>query len=357
MKPTIPISAYRATTSPAVDASDCGIIAHVADLQDLLGDETLPRDIVAASSSMRKLLRQAEKFAQTSATILLTGESGTGKEVVAHWIHQRSPRRGRPYVRVNCAALPETLMESEFFGHSRGAFTGAVDARKGRLASAGDGTILLDEISEISLPMQAKLLRVLEEEEYQPLGCDEVQMIQARVIATSNQCLTTAVRQRAFREDLFYRLNVLHLHVPPLRERPADIAALSQHFVASFGRDALGTPVTTIDPAAMDRLCHYDWPGNVRQLRNVIHRACVINESGCLSEGDCELLYAPTARTEDSTHFESLTLKEAERLLIVRALDRNEGNKTAAAKELGVTARTLSNKIKLYRDQGLPEAA
>ncbi len=336
-----------------------GIAGHVADLRSLLDGNSMPNNVIAGSRAMLKLLNQSARFARTSATVLLTGESGTGKEVVARWIHNRSQRSHLPYVRVNCAALPDTLIESELFGYERGAFTGAVQSRRGLLAAAEDGTILLDEISEIPLAMQAKLLRVLEEEEFQPLGCDDVQHVRARVIASTNRCLQTAVREGEFREDLFYRLNVLQVKIPPLRSRPEDIRPLAEHFVTKFAGDMPDNFVSSISPVCMKSLQEFAWPGNVRQLRNVIQRACVVDEDGILTDDDIDFLepVEETAEPADEVDFESLTLDSAERLLILRALHRHRGNKTAAARQLGVSPRTLTNKLKRYQDLGLSDAA
>ena len=343
------------TTPTSMPDIPDGMAQNDSCLPQVFNGPSVTTTMVAESKAMRTLLAQAEKFARAAATVLVTGESGTGKEVIARWIHRQSPRNLRPYVRVNCAALPESLAESELFGHERGAFTGAVSARPGRFTLAGKGSILLDEISEISLPMQAKLLRVLEEGEYHALGSGRVQIVAARVIATSNRCLKSAVDQGIFREDLFYRLNVLRLNVPPLRERPDDVSALARYFVEIF-REREGTSVTRISDSAMAKLQAFDWPGNVRQLRNVIHRSCVVSDQAELTPHSIDFSESHV-RESPHAHYESLTLKDAERELIIRSLKRNDGNKSAAARELGVTPRTLLNKMKQYRELGVVDAA
>jgi transcriptional regulator with PAS, ATPase and Fis domain len=269
--------------------------------------------------------------------------------VIARWIHQCSVRAERPYVRVNCAALPESLIESELFGHERGAFTGATQERVGLIASAEDGTILLDEISEIPIGMQAKLLRVLEEEEFQRVGGDESRKVRARVIATSNRRLVDEVRNGRFREDLYYRLNVLRVALPSLRERPDDIRPLAIFFLNKFKHESHVT-IHGFSQAAMSFLESYHWPGNVRQLANLIHRACVVASGELLhrcdlGEPDEELT------TATSTELDALTLDELEKHFILKMLNRHRGNKTAAAKDLGITTRTLSNKLNRYESE------
>jgi transcriptional regulator with PAS, ATPase and Fis domain len=304
---------------------------------------------VVRSPAMKRVVERATRFAASSATVLLTGESGTGKEQIANLIHHRSPRAERPYVRVNCAALPASLMDSELFGFERGAFTGAHQGRVGRLAAAEDGTILLDEVSEIPLNLQAKLLRVLEENEYHRIGSNAMEVVQARVVAATNRSLDAAVNGGEFREDLFYRLNVLRLDIPPLRARREDVIPLVEYFLHRYCKEA-SPPISAIHAEAIQLLQNYHWPGNVRQLRNVIHRACVICENGVITTD--HLL--PLATTEQSPRVEtrSLQLEEIERNAIVACLRRQNNNKAAAARELGISARTLTNKLKKYRHLG-----
>ena len=332
------------------------ILESVQDLESLL--ETTPGnddcEMVVRSPVMREVIQIASRFAKSGATVLLTGESGTGKELIARWIHSQSPRQQHPYVRVNCAALSQQLLESELFGHERGAFTGAVEDRVGRFEWTAGGTLLLDEIGELSLDLQAKLLRVLEEHEYQRVGGNETYRTDARIVASTNRNLQQEVEAGNFREDLFYRLNVLQLHVPPLRERPEDVAALIAHFLSHYGHEAT-QPIRAITDSAMDKLVSYRWPGNTRQLRNVIHRACVLNSSGVLTVNDLPAL--DDYPVDDLTHWSTMALDEIERLVILAAMERYHGNKAAAARQLGVTARTLSNKINRYRKQGYLDAA
>jgi len=305
---------------------------------------------VTRSKKMERLIERAMRFARSTATLLLTGESGTGKELVANLIHQHSPRADQPYIRINCAALAETLLESELFGHERGAFTGAFEARQGRLAAAADGTILLDEISEIPPRLQAKLLRVLEEKEFQIVGSNVTNRVDARVIATTNRCLARETAEGRFREDLFHRLCVLELHIPPLRERPEDVAVLAEFFVRRFAQE--GEPaVRGISSEAVAMLCDYPWPGNVRQLRNVIHRACVVAESGTIGIGDLELK-PPHSSDPSLDHLAHMRLEDLEREVIFAALRQTQGKKTVAARQLGVNPKTLTNKLKRYRDLG-----
>ena len=324
------------------------IVESVQDLAPMLADSIGPQ-LVAVSPAMTDIVHQAMRYAQSSASVMLTGESGTGKEVIARMIHDASPRRGNPYIRVNCAALSDSLFESELFGHEQGAFTGAVERRVGRFELAEGGTILLDEISEIPVNLQAKLLRVLEEDEYQRVGGSTTYRINVRVIATSNRSLEREIGEGKFRADLYYRLNTLQIHMPPLRHRREDIAALASHFVDCF-RDESAVPIGGMEDETLDILCRCDWPGNVRQLRNVIHRACVINTSGMLQPTDLPVLKAAGTKVPDS--FNDMRLEEIERHVIVSNLRRFNGNKTATARHLGVTARTLLNKVKRYRQLG-----
>lgn len=305
---------------------------------------------VADSPAMQNVLQAAQRFAQSPATILITGESGTGKEVVARYIHECSSRCEKPYIRVNCAALPESLIESELFGHERGAFTGANESRRGRLECAGTGTLLLDEISEIPLSLQAKLLRVLEEEEYQRVGGNQTLHVTARIIATSNRNLEETIQQGGFRADLFYRLNVLRLQMPALRRRREDIAELANVFLNLFGPSA-PVPVREIASTALTLLQKHNWPGNVRQLKNTIQRACVLSESHAIEvDGLTDILCSHGEI--GGVDLTSTRLDELEHQAIVATLRHFHGNKTAAATQLGVTSRTLSNKIKRYRELG-----
>lgn len=307
--------------------------------------------LVFQSQAMMHVVERARRFARTSATVLISGESGTGKELIARYVHEHSGRTGQPYIRVNCAALSESLVESELFGYERGAFTGAAETRIGRLEAAAGGTLFLDEISEVPQRVQAKLLRVLEEEEFQRVGSNTTLRLQARILASSNRNLERHVARRRFRADLYYRLNVLRLEVPPLRERKEDVPPLTQHFVNSH-RDG-NVAVRGVTPRAMQQLCEHDWPGNVRELRNVIYRACVLAEAPLLDASNLPTLRKPPAvDTRERDPFADLRLEEIERRAILARLRQCGGNKTAAAAALGVTSRTLRNKLTQYRRLG-----
>ena len=320
-------------------------------------------EIVATSPLMLETILSAQRLARSKGTVLVTGESGTGKERIAHLIHQSSPRKTGPFIRVNCAALPDALLESELFGHERGAFTGAHKSKEGRFELADRGTLLLDEIGEIPLSLQAKLLRVLEEEEFERVGGTHTLKVDVRIVATTNRDLGADARAGKFREDLYYRLHVLPLSVPPLRERPEDIVPLARHFAAVFARDnGLDTP--TFTEAALDRLKGWRWPGNVRELENVIQRAVVMLRSSQIDAPDVSFtgsstrqeaapVDAPAPAAHLGASLANRTLEEVERLSILATIDSARGNKTEAARRLGVTARTLSNKMKLWHATGL----
>ena len=324
-----------------------------------------PTNMVAKSPSMLETLRTASRIARSKGTVLITGESGTGKERVAHYIHQNSPRQNGPFIRVNCAALSERLLESELFGHERGAFTGAHKMKEGRFELADGGTLMLDEIGEITPALQAKLLRVLEEEEFERVGGTSTLKVDVRVIATTNRDLSAEMRSGAFREDLYYRLHVLPIHIASLKERVEDIVPLAQYFAEFYARqNGLETPHFTKD--AVTRLSEWSWPGNVRELENVIQRAVVMLRQTTIDVGD--LAFGPVAPSGGAKAPEfgagvptvalgpslaNRQLEEIERVAILSTLDSARGNKTEAARRLGVTARTLSNKMKLWRSTGL----
>jgi transcriptional regulator with PAS, ATPase and Fis domain len=331
-----------------VGADPGGLLDSVKDLQSLL-DLSPPaknHELVFQSARMANVVAEARRFARSSATVLLYGESGTGKELVARLIHDASPRVARRYARVNCAALPEALIESELFGHQRGAFTGAVDGRIGRFEWADEGTLLLDEISELPLTLQAKLLRVLEEGEFQRVGDNETRQANVRVVATTNRDLWEQVNSGRFRADLYHRLGVLEIRVPALRERPEDIPVLVKRFISWF-RGESPVAVRGASEVTERLLIDYPWPGNVRQLRNVIHRACILATTDLLQPVDLPPL--PPLPDAFPTGLLNHTLDEIERLVVLEALRRCSGNKTAAARQLGVTARTLANKLNRYR--------
>lgn len=310
-------------------------------------------NIIFQSTAMQQLLSQAARFAKSAATVLITGESGTGKELLARYLHENSSRSDRPCIRVNCAAFNEGLAESELFGHEQGAFTGAVRRHDGCIRAAGEGTLFLDEIGELPLSTQAKLLRVLEENEYSRVGSTEVLSVNARIIAATNRDLDREVAEGRFREDLFHRLDILTLRVLPLRDRPQDIEALIAHFIAHF-RHSGESQVRSVSPDVLEQLTAFPWPGNVRQLRNAIHRACVVCDTAVIDHIDlgssCSLQSVAAGRPRVPAEFESLPLHEIERRVILARLEQCRGNKTLAAAELGVTARTLRNKMAVYRE-------
>jgi transcriptional regulator with PAS, ATPase and Fis domain len=351
--------AMRQPRNPAHDEIPAAN-ADPAEPRDVL---PFPREssstIVCASQAMRQILEQVEWFAQSDAPVLVTGESGTGKEVIARLVHQQSRRAGHRYVSVNCAALSESLIESELFGHERGAFTGACEVRMGRFEWAGEGTLLLDEISEISPTLQAKLLRVLEEEEFQRVGSNRPLPMRARIVATSNRNLQQEVAAGRFREDLYFRLNVLQVQLPPLRERPADIPPMIQYFIELFRHEGRGS-VSDVGELAMRQLTAYSWPGNVRQLRNFVRRLCVMCADATVNTQDLIMAQLPvheSSTEEPPTKLMDMTLREVERVLIRHAIARSHGNRTAAAKQLGVTSRTLHNRLKQDPDllRGIPQ--
>ena len=311
------------------------------------------RQLVTRAPAMRRVLAIAEGVAASRAPVLIQGESGTGKELLARHVHASGPRRQQPFVAVNCAALPRELLESELFGHERGAFTGAVARKLGKFELASGGTLLLDEISEMELPLQAKLLRVLQEHEVDRVGGTRPVAIDARVIATANRPLATLVATGAFRRDLYYRLHVVPLTIPPLRERAEDVDALIDHFCARFQN---GTPLA-VEPAARAYLRRHAWPGNVRELEHVIERAALLAVGTTITLADVALEEELVAeRAPGGASLAGLTVHEVERRLILDTLRRTKNNRSHAAKMLGISVRTLRNKLAEYRASGQPDA-
>ncbi len=317
---------------------------------------------IAESPAMQETVRAAQRIAKSKGTVLVTGESGTGKERIAQMIHQESNRASAPFVRVNCAALSENLLESELFGHEKGAFTGAIKSREGRFELADGGTLLLDEIGEISPALQAKLLRVLEEEEFERVGGTATIKVDVRVIATTNRDLAAEVKAGRFREDLYYRLHVLPIHVSPLRERSKDVLPLARHFLTHFARTQ-GTNELTLSTAAEQKLLQWTWPGNVRELENVLQRAVVLTQGTTIEPTDIAFGAATGPVGVLQGGLDSIPaalpslanrpLADIEREAILETLASTGGNKTEAARRMGVSARTLSNKMKLWRQLGL----
>src|SRR5690349_3938372 len=309
--------------------------------------------MIGSSPQMRKVYQTIEQAAPTSASVLIWGESGTGKELVAQTIHQLSPRNGSPFVPINCAAIPETLLESEIFGHEKGAFTGAVDRREGCFELADRGTLFLDEIAEMTPATQVKLLRVLQERRFRRVGGRQEQSVDVRVLAATNIDPLEAVRVGKLREDLYYRLNVFAIELPPLRQRKEDLALLVQSFLADFNARN-NKQVSALDPAAMRILEQYNWPGNVRELRNVIERAVILSSGEFIDQKqlpplvtDSPDVVKPTLSLTPGT-----TVEEAETRLILMTLEHTRDNKTRAAEILGISLKTLHNKLNKLRGRG-----
>jgi len=358
-------------------------------VNNLLSDDPEDDDalLVGRSPAMSRLRQLIERVAPTDATVLITGESGTGKEMISREFYRRSPRRGQPFIKVNCAAVSQTLIESEFFGHERGAFTGATERREGRFELANNGTLLLDEVSEISPSLQAKLLRVLQEREFERVGGSRTIKVNVRIIATSNRDLLSNVGKGEFRQDLYYRLNVFPVHVPALRERVEDIPLLADHFLRRFTRKH-GVKATGFSESARAALLAYRWPGNVRELQNTVERAVILSESGrpvtaaalglpvdlsLAQEGTPAAVWdsaepappePPVADVAEVVELSTgglmdesgrvLRLDALEKHAIRAALRQTAGNRTQAAAALGISIRTLRNKLQEYRDAGEP---
>jgi DNA-binding NtrC family response regulator len=310
--------------------------------------------MIGSSLEMRKIYQVIEQAAPTSASVLVSGESGTGKELVAQTIHQLSPRVSQPFVPLNCAAIPDTLLESELFGHEKGAFTGAIARRQGCFELANRGTLFLDEISEMTPTTQAKLLRVLQERSFRPLGGVREQSVDIRVVAATNVEPQEAVRQGKLREDLFYRLNVFAIRLPPLRDRKDDIPLLAQAFIKEFNARN-SRSVAGASDEAMATLERYDWPGNVRELRNVMERSTIVAKGALIEAGELPPLTNPTTspRAAGSGGLTAgTTVDEAERQLIEVTLQHTGGNKTRAAELLGISLKTLHNKLNRMKEEG-----
>ena len=315
-------------------------------LKEELGRRYEYDNIIGRSEPMQEIFATIERVAPTRATVLLAGESGVGKDLIARAIHFHSPRRDRPLVKINCTAIPENLMESELFGYEKGAFTGAVTSKPGKFEQADTGTVFLDEIGDVPGPIQVKLLRILQEREFERLGSNVTRHTDVRIIAATNQDLRAALEQGTFREDLYYRLNVVPLNIPPLRDRKQDIPFLANHFIRKLAADS-GSAVESITDAAMERLMAYHWPGNVRELENVIERSLVLCRGSQLNAGDVRLESAPRPRSQNGQHFlpEGLTLDQYEQELIREALRRADGNKSHAARLLGLTRNALRYRL------------
>ncbi|MBK9706585.1 MAG: sigma-54-dependent Fis family transcriptional regulator [Acidobacteria bacterium] len=309
--------------------------------------------LVGDSHAMRQIYTVIEQVASSAVSVLITGESGTGKEVVAQTIHQLSPRATRPFVGINCSAIPESLMESELFGHERGAFTGAISRREGCFELANSGTLFLDEIAEMPVMLQAKLLRVLEERKVRKLGSPKESPVDVRVLAATNKDPVEAVRRGELREDLLYRLNVIHIKLPPLRERREDIPLLIEHMVRELS-ERHQRPARIVSPEVLETFARHSWPGNVRELRNVIEHAIVVCEGQRIEKQHLpsQMYDGRVFRNEDSISLPiPISLEEAERQLILKTLIRTSNNKTRAADLLQISLKTLHNKLKAYREE------
>ncbi len=303
-------------------------------------------NIIGRSPAMQEIFATLMRVAPTRATVLLAGESGVGKDLIARALHFHSPRRDRPFVKINCSAIPENLMESELFGFEKGAFTGAIASKPGKFEQADTGTVFLDEIGAVPPATQVKLLRVLQERELERLGSNKTRRIDVRVIAATNQDLRAALEQGTFREDLYYRLNVVPMNIPPLRERREDIPPLAEHFVKKLARDS-GSRVERITEAAIQKLMEYHWPGNVRELENVIERSLVLCTGAKLDADDIKLDLSPRRQERAAAEFlpEGMTLETYEQALIREALRRAGGNKSQAARLLGLTRNALRYRL------------
>lgn len=344
----------------------------IAAVLEAVADDT--HALIYKDDIMADVIRLADQIAPSDASVLITGESGVGKEIMARYVHRHSARKDKPFISVNCAAIPENLLESELFGHEKGAFTGAISRRIGKFEEAEGGTLLLDEISEMDVRLQAKLLRAIQEREIDRVGGNKPVKVNIRILATSNRDLATEVRNGTFREDLLYRLNVVTLLIPALRERPADIMELSEHFVKRYA-DANGVPARPLSDSAKSHLVRQHWAGNVRELENTLHRAVLlangdeidvdairlpdgsrIDQTMAVSSGDPASRAAQVAETV-SRNLVGMTVADMERDLILNTLDHCLGNRTHAANILGISIRTLRNKLNLYTQQGVSVAA
>ncbi|MCP4369340.1 MAG: sigma-54-dependent Fis family transcriptional regulator [Deltaproteobacteria bacterium] len=321
-------------------------------LKESLGTHFDRQSIIGQSPAMIKLLETVSQVAASEATVLINGESGTGKELIAGAIHFNSPRKDGPFVKINCAAITETLLESELFGHERGAFTGADKRKDGRFVQAHKGSLFLDEVSEMTLAMQAKLLRVIQEREITRVGGDTAVKADVRVIGATNRNLMNMIKEGMFREDLFYRLNVISLDIPPLRKRRDDIVLLAQHFMKNFTVKNR-KQIKGFTPKAIDRLIRYEWPGNVRELMNAVERAVVLARAEHIDDEDLAIIQTPFDQTVESTPVledmnDMTTLANMEKTVVIKTLKATDGNKSEAARRLGITRKTLHKKLKKY---------
>ena len=321
------------------------VAREAARLRDQLASPARFEQLVGDHPSMQQMFRTIAQVAKTRATVLVTGETGTGKELIASAIHYRSPRRDRPYVRLNCAALAESLLESELFGHERGAFTGATARRAGRFEQADGGTLFLDEVSEMPLALQVKLLRFLQEREFERVGSNETVRVDVRIIAATNKDLARLVEEGRFREDLHYRLDIVGIEVPPLRARPSDIPALAQHFLEKYAAEN-EVDIVGFEDDALQALVAYAWPGNVRELENVIERAVVVCEQARIGLANLPAPRHASATRNVNMFVPGLKLEELERIAILKTLEATGGSTKRAAELLGISRRKIQYRLK-----------
>lgn len=338
------ITEIKRTVAKALEAQN--LIRENINLKDQLRKHFAFQNIIGVSSSLHNLLDKVEQIAPSRSTVLLTGQSGTGKELIAQAIHFVSPRAGQPFIKISCAALPETLLESELFGHEKGAFTGAIKQKIGRFELAHGGTLFLDEIGDIPLSVQVKLLRVLQSGEFERLGGNRTIRVDVRIIAATNRDLDEAVKIRAFREDLLYRLRVIELNLPSLMERKEDIPVLIHHFITKFSQENQKS-IQAISKAAQEVLLHYPWPGNIRELEHCIEHAVVLAKGEVIGLADLPV-YLPLGKHSEEQLSISLgtTLREIEKKVISHTLRKTEGDKEQAARLLGIGLATLYRKLK-----------
>lgn len=327
------------------------------------GEGHIDHEVIGESSIMKQIMNDVARVAKSNASVFIHGESGTGKEVIAQAIHDQSLRSQRPFIKVNCAAIPDTLIESEFFGHEKGAFTGANFKRLGRFELANTGTLLLDEITEIPLQLQAKLLRAIQEQEFERVGGTKAVKVDVRIISTSNRDVKEAIEKKIIREDLYYRLNVVPIYIPPLRERKEDILPIAAHFLARMCKEN-HKEIKSLSPDAQQKLLRYDWPGNVRELANILERAVVMDNTPQISpehlylENSGPLGNAPSPKAEEAPPLidrknllvpVGTSLQELEKRMIIETLHAQHNNRTKTAEVLGISIRTLRNKLNEYK--------
>jgi DNA-binding NtrC family response regulator len=338
-----PLKRVQITKSIAKAVEKAGLVAENRSLKEEIS-QLRKREIIGSAPALRQVLEVAGQAAPSAATVLILGESGTGKELLARFVHARSQRASGPFVAVNCAAIPESILEAELFGHEKGAFTGAVQRREGRFAQARGGTLFLDEIGELSQSVQVKLLRVLQEGEYEPLG-GRTQRADVRIVAATNRDLSQEVRAGRFREDLYYRLNVIAITSPPLRSRPGDVPLLVEHFLRVFGQRN-GKGPFTVSPAAMEKLSRYTWPGNVRELENTIERAVVLSRGTTLDLADFPKHIVDTEHPRQELVVPiGMPLEEIERMVIRETLRVTGGDKRLTGQLLGIATRTIYRRL------------